>query len=75
MLRPIDELGQALRWLEPMGIALRVGRAFDGDALPLDCWRQPIRLAWQELAAERLVDGQPCPTFDQAMLLYPQNSA
>ncbi len=70
MLRPIDELGQALRQREPMGIALRAGCTFDGHTLLLDYWGQPVRLTWPELAAERVADGKPCSTFDQAMLLY-----
>jgi len=75
MLRPIDELGQALRRREPMGLATRAGCEFDGHALLLDYWRQPVRLTWPELAAERVADGKPCSTFDQAMLLYYLNSA
>ena len=70
MLRPIDELGQALRRREPLGLAMRAGCTFDGHALLLDYWRQPVRLSWPELAAERVSDGKPCSTFDQAMLLY-----
>jgi len=70
MLRPIDELGQALRRREPMGLALRAGCEFDGHALLLDYWRQPVRLSWPELAAVRASDSKPCSTFDQAMLLY-----
>lgn len=75
MLRPIDELGQALRRQEPMGLALRAGCEFDGHALLLEYWQQAVRLPWPELTAERLADGKPCSTFDQAMLMYYLNCA
>jgi hypothetical protein len=64
-----------LRRREPLGLATRAGCEFDGHALLLDYWRQPVRLTWPELAAERVSDGKPCSTFDQAMLLYYLNCA
>jgi hypothetical protein len=70
MLRPIEELGQALRKLEPAAIARHAGCTFDGRSLELTYWRSLIRVLWPELNALRADDGKPCSTFDQAMLLY-----
>jgi hypothetical protein len=70
MLRPIEELAQSLRQRDPAAIARRAGCEFDQQALELTFWQQPVRLPWPELAAVRAADGKPCPTFDQAMLLY-----
>jgi hypothetical protein len=38
--------------------------------LKLVYWQQPVRLPWPEMAAVRAIDGKPCSTFDQALLLY-----
>jgi hypothetical protein len=70
MLRPIEELACSLRTRDPAGIARKAGCAFDGQVLHLIYWQQDVRLPWPGLAAVRAVDGKPCPTFDQAMLLY-----
>ncbi len=75
MLRPIEELAQALRKLDPDGIARRADCAFDGRSLELTFWQSAVRLMWPELSARRADDGQPCSTFDQAMLLYYLNCA
>lgn len=70
MLRPIDELAESLRRRDPSDIARRAGCTFDGHALQLIYWREPVRLPWPELSAQRSADGNPCSTFDHAMLLY-----
>ena len=70
MLRTIDELAQAIRKLDPDGIARRASCAFDGHSLDLTYWQSTVRVLWPELNAVRADDGKPCSTFDQAMLLY-----
>ena len=70
MLRPIDELAQAIRKLDPDGIARRADCAWDGHSLDLTYWQSTVRVLWPELNAVRADDGKPCSTFDQAMLLY-----
>lgn len=70
MLRPIDELARSLRGRDPAEIARRAGCEFDGRALQLAYWREPVRLSWPDLEAVRAGNGKPCSTFDQAMLLY-----
>jgi hypothetical protein len=70
MLRPIDELAQSLRQRDPAAIAHRSGCGFDGHVLQLVYWQQPIYLPWPDLTATRSADGQPCSTFDHALLLY-----
>jgi len=70
MLRPIDGLTHSLRQRDPADLARRAGGEYDGRVLQLAYWQQPVCLPWPELAAVRLVDGERCSTFDQAMLLY-----
>lgn len=69
MLRPIDDLARSLRQRDPHDLARRTGGTFDGQALSVDYWHEPIRLVWPDLSALR-PDYKPCSTFDQAMLLY-----
>jgi hypothetical protein len=70
MLRQIDRLRVSLHASPPEIIADRCGGSFDGDNLGLTLWGDKVTISWPDLNACHLPDGEPCSTFDSAMLLY-----
>ncbi len=78
LLRQVESLRQGLRAHSPEQVARQAGCGWDGAALSLAYWGQPVQMAWPALQAEAVSDGADSagaapaalPVFDQALLLY-----
>jgi hypothetical protein len=75
MLRQLDLLRASLRELEPRLVADRCGGVYEADSLRLAYWGEIVSITWSDLEAVKAKDGDPCSTFDTAMLLYYLNTA
>lgn len=70
MLQQIEALRIALRQQAPATLAARCGGQFTQNAIRLRYWGREVSVSWPALQATDLSSGQPCTTFDAAMLLY-----
>lgn len=70
MLRHMDDLRLAVRAKEPRSLADRCGAKFLGGEIRLIYWNRLLAIAWSDLEMRWLPEGQPCPIFDKAMILY-----
>lgn len=70
MLRRMDSLREELRPRSPQIVAEHCGGKMEGADIHLTYWGQPVVVSWLDLEARWLADGEPCSTFDTAMLLY-----
>jgi hypothetical protein len=70
MTRRLETLGESLRRRNPGHLAALSGARIEGNGLQLSYWGQPVRITWPELAICHFESGEPCSTFDCAMLLY-----
>ncbi len=70
MLQQIDSLRQEVRTRPPQQVALLSGAELTDRGFSLHYWGRPVSFDWPDLAPRWADDGQPCPAFDAAMLLY-----
>lgn len=70
MLQQIDLLRQEVRSRSPQQVALLSGAQWTDRGFSLHYWDRAVSLDWPDLAPRWSDDGQPCPPFDAAMLLY-----
>lgn len=70
MLRQVEALRASVRAQSPAPLAARAGAAFDDGFLRLLYWGRGVLIAWPSLEPRWETDGDPCPVFDIAMLLY-----
>ena len=70
MLRQLDELRETLLHSTPERIAHLSGATYMDADLLVQYWEKRINISWPELQASCLPEGNPCSTFDAAMLFY-----
>ncbi|MCJ7823560.1 MAG: DUF3786 domain-containing protein [Anaerolineales bacterium] len=75
MIRRLDELREELRTCDLHNVAARSDGLVEGEAILLTYWGKSVALSWPALEAFSPPEGQPCSTFDTAMLLYYLNTA
>jgi hypothetical protein len=69
MVRQIESLRGELAKEAPEMLADRCAGHFTEETILLPYWGQEVSIHWPGMEAT-LADGQPCSTFDTAMLLY-----
>jgi hypothetical protein len=70
MTRRLQELRARLQSDDPARLAVRAEAGWHAGRICLAYWGQEHAVSWPTLQAVRLAGGQPCSTFDAAMLLY-----
>jgi hypothetical protein len=75
MERRLDELRTELTSRNSQHIAALSGGTIYDDQIRLSYWDSEIWITWPELAPIFAESGEPCSTFDTAMLLYYLNTA
>lgn len=70
MQRQLGRLRQELSSRDRLQVADRCGAQPTSEGLRLQYWTREVVIDWPDLAARYADDDQPCPVFDQAMLLY-----
>ena len=75
MIRRLEELREELRPRDPHIVAAQSGGDVEGESILLTYWEQRVALSWPALDAFSSPQGQPCSTFDTAMLLFYLNTA
>jgi hypothetical protein len=73
MERRLESLKEDLHLREPRRIAYDCGISWEEGQFKLRFWHQAVVLNWPALGAEHAA-GEPCSTFDTAMLLYYLNA-
>lgn len=70
MARRIQQLRAELGGRQPAKLTARSGAIFEAGSIRLQYWGRPVEVSWPALEASFNDTGQPCSTFDAAMLLY-----
>lgn len=70
MTRRLQQLRAELAGCQPAELAARSGAQFVAEAIRLRYWGRPVEVSWPSLEPSFTDTGQPCSTFDSAMLLY-----
>lgn len=70
MLRRLESLRGDLRARSPVQVANFAGAEHDQGVIRLDFWGREVAISWPELSCSEVESGQPCSTFDSAILLY-----
>jgi hypothetical protein len=70
MTRRLEDLRRVLRDRNLTHLATLTGSRLHEETLELDYWNRTIQVAWPALTASFADNGDPCSTFDNAMLMY-----
>jgi hypothetical protein len=70
MLRRLDRLKQELRLRTVDEVAAAAGAELRVNTMQLEYWGTEISVEWPELNFQKKQSGEPCSTFDSAILLY-----
>jgi hypothetical protein len=70
MTRRLEALRASLNGRNLAHLAALCEADLQADALLMDYWGRRVRISWPGLAASFADGGEPCTTFDCAMLLY-----
>jgi hypothetical protein len=74
MEQHLDRLRPQLRQQAPQVLAQRSGSEYRDGSIHLTYWDQAVRIQWPDLLAFWADTGEPCSSFDNAMLLYYLNA-
>jgi hypothetical protein len=75
MSRRIDQVRAEVRQRNLNHLALCAGAKLELQSLHFSYWERQVSIPWPELEARFIPEDEPCPVFDQGMLLYYLNTA